>query len=597
MQGQVKREIPEKTRPLAASSGTIVTCENPGATPPGIEPVNITSILTGVGIGWSSPVLPLLQSDGNPVGDSPMSDEVASWLGSVVALGALLSTPVYGPLSKHCSRKIVGYVVAAFGLLGWSLIVAAPSEVVLLAGRFLIGVRGRESKVKVQLIMGTGFQDQGQVMSTKMVVAYQDGDRLPIWKTGYGRGFVASGNNILCSIYVAETVDDDIRGSLGALISMFISGGIVFCYVLGSYLPYTTFNIICLTIPGVFLVAYWWMPESPVYLESKGQYIEAQKVRELLNMKYINTNTADVTLEDKNKKHEEDSFFSEVMHNRGTRIGLIIGIGAMVCNQFSGVMAVVSYTVSIFQESGSDLSPNVATILVGTLQVVGVYVASLLVDRLGRKVLFIISSFIAATCLGSLSLYFYLRNREFDVSYFGWVPVTSLCAYMVGFAIGVGSIPFIVIGEIFAPHVKSIAIALCVCTNNLSSFLVSRFFMSLCKALGLSSRESIWWSLASLWRSRDDPQLASTLDVTRHSRDEGGAGTSGAGHRALGLLHTATSLPLNSSCRPVIKASVAPAMAPRMGSSSSPPGRVHNGKLARCFFEDSALLIVTRGTH
>ncbi|KAJ8875692.1 hypothetical protein PR048_023591 [Dryococelus australis] len=38
MKGQMKQEIPEKTRRLAASSGTIPTCENPGVTRPGIEP-------------------------------------------------------------------------------------------------------------------------------------------------------------------------------------------------------------------------------------------------------------------------------------------------------------------------------------------------------------------------------------------------------------------------------------------------------------------------------------------------------------------------------------------------------------------------------
>ncbi|KAJ8871643.1 hypothetical protein PR048_027970 [Dryococelus australis] len=38
MRGWGKREIPEKTRRPATSSGTIPTCENPGATPPGIEP-------------------------------------------------------------------------------------------------------------------------------------------------------------------------------------------------------------------------------------------------------------------------------------------------------------------------------------------------------------------------------------------------------------------------------------------------------------------------------------------------------------------------------------------------------------------------------
>ncbi|KAJ8890127.1 hypothetical protein PR048_009634 [Dryococelus australis] len=37
MQGQVERENPENTRQPAASSSTIITCENPGATSPGIE--------------------------------------------------------------------------------------------------------------------------------------------------------------------------------------------------------------------------------------------------------------------------------------------------------------------------------------------------------------------------------------------------------------------------------------------------------------------------------------------------------------------------------------------------------------------------------
>ncbi|KAJ8866813.1 hypothetical protein PR048_032674 [Dryococelus australis] len=38
MEGRWEREIPEKTHRPAASSGTILTCENPGVTRPGIEP-------------------------------------------------------------------------------------------------------------------------------------------------------------------------------------------------------------------------------------------------------------------------------------------------------------------------------------------------------------------------------------------------------------------------------------------------------------------------------------------------------------------------------------------------------------------------------
>ncbi|KAJ8873728.1 hypothetical protein PR048_024562 [Dryococelus australis] len=45
--GGEKRENPEKTRIIAASSATIPTFENPGATPPGTEP----------GSPWASPYL------------------------------------------------------------------------------------------------------------------------------------------------------------------------------------------------------------------------------------------------------------------------------------------------------------------------------------------------------------------------------------------------------------------------------------------------------------------------------------------------------------------------------------------------------------
>ncbi|XP_063241839.1 uncharacterized protein LOC134541991 isoform X2 [Bacillus rossius redtenbacheri] len=102
--------------------------------------VNLTSLVNGVAIGWTSPVLPLLQSDANPVDGLAMSDASASWLGSILAAGALLSTPLYGVLCKHCSRKIVGYTVGLFALLGWCLILFARSHIMLLLGRLSLGI-------------------------------------------------------------------------------------------------------------------------------------------------------------------------------------------------------------------------------------------------------------------------------------------------------------------------------------------------------------------------------------------------------------------------------------------------------------------------
>lgn len=58
----------------------------------------------------------------------------------------------------------------------------------------------------------------------------------------------------------------------------------------------------------------------------------------------------------------------------------------MALNQFCGCFAMLSYTASIFQESGSNLSPNMSAIVVGVIQLAGAYCSTFLVEKAGRKV-------------------------------------------------------------------------------------------------------------------------------------------------------------------------------------------------------------------
>lgn len=46
----------------------------------------------------------------------------------------------------------------------------------------------------------------------------------------------------------------------------------------------------------------------------------------------------------------------------------------------------VFYAGQIFAASGSSITPNMAAIVIGVVQLIGTYTSSLLVDRLGRKV-------------------------------------------------------------------------------------------------------------------------------------------------------------------------------------------------------------------
>lgn len=72
--------------------------------------------------------------------------------------------------------------------------------------------------------------------------------------------------------------------------------------------------------------------------------------------------------------------------SKRSRKAFTIGIVLAALNQFCGCFAMLNYTANIFKESGSNMSPNMSAIVVGVIQLIGSYVATILVDRAGRRV-------------------------------------------------------------------------------------------------------------------------------------------------------------------------------------------------------------------
>lgn len=65
--------------------------------------MNIIALSVGASIGWSSPFLPLLSSEESPISVALNADQ-ASWVGSLLALGALFGTLLFGWLSEKIGR-------------------------------------------------------------------------------------------------------------------------------------------------------------------------------------------------------------------------------------------------------------------------------------------------------------------------------------------------------------------------------------------------------------------------------------------------------------------------------------------------------------
>lgn len=78
-------------------------------------------------------------------------------------------------------------------------------------------------------------------------------------------------------------------------------------------------------------------------------------------------------------------FYKTIAQKHVTR-SLTIGVSLCLLQQLSGCFGMMNYTASIFEDAGSSLSPNMSSIIVGLIQLLGSYLSTILVDRLGRKV-------------------------------------------------------------------------------------------------------------------------------------------------------------------------------------------------------------------
>lgn len=149
-------------------------------------------------------------------------------------------------------------------------------------------------------------------------------------------------------------------------------------------------------------------------------------------------------LQNDNEEQKANNLSTIEALSRQTSIrGLIICFGLMFFQQVSGINAVIFYTTEIFAAAGTGVDPEIATIIVGVMQVVATFVASLVVDRLGRRILLLISDSMMALCTLMLGIYFFMKENNADsVTSLGWLPIVSLCVFIVCFSLGFGPVPW-----------------------------------------------------------------------------------------------------------------------------------------------------------
>uniref|UniRef100_A0A8D8L2Z9 Facilitated trehalose transporter Tret1 n=2 Tax=Culex pipiens TaxID=7175 RepID=A0A8D8L2Z9_CULPI len=377
--------------------------------------VNIITLGHGAVIGWVSPALLYLQSNGVHLTTGPVTIEQASWIGSTLCIGGLIGATVFGALADRCGKRL-GLQLIAIPQLGFLLCVLQGTNVYhIYLGRVLAGIGG------------------GGILRA-----------IPM--------------------YIADIADFRLRGMLGSLLVISLNLGTLGGFILGSYLHYGTVPLVMLAAPVLFLAATSFLPETPYCLLRQNRNEKAE--RSLMFYRGIRGHFQKTSYF--NREFEQLKKLVQVEResaddNRVTwtdfctkdaRKGLAIGIFLMLLNQFSGALAIITYTASIFERSGSDLSPHVSSIIVALVQLLGTLVSFSLVDNLGRKILLLISTIGTTLGLFSMGLFSYLQYAKVNLDHLQSLPILSLSFTIFLSSIGILPLPYVILAEVLPQKVS-----------------------------------------------------------------------------------------------------------------------------------------------
>ncbi|XP_023213629.1 facilitated trehalose transporter Tret1-like [Centruroides sculpturatus] len=380
------------------------------------------SVSMGTALAYSSPAIPQLEK-ATFENEFHISSSIASWFGSTVAIGAMFSALITGSLAERLGRKTVLIFSSAPFVLGWLCIIFANSVPLLLLGRIL---------------------------------------------NGFAIGIIS----LTVPVYIAETSPPTLRGLLGSCIQLSVTIGMLFVYFVGIYTNWKLLAAISAIFPALFLILMCIVPETPRWLLANHRYSEAIQATKFINGSRVNAEQECHIIEMKiREQSSEKASIRELFQPHILKL-FLFSLGLMFFQQFNGINSFLFYTQGIFKTAQVKIDPDYCTTIVGVMLVISTFIASILMDYAGRKILLYISGSIMCISVVSLATYYYIMHKKGYFEY-SWITLVCLCVFVCAFSLGFGPVPWLMMGELLPLRVKGIASSISTMFNWTCVFIVT----------------------------------------------------------------------------------------------------------------------------
>ncbi|RPF70939.1 sugar porter family MFS transporter [Aurantiacibacter spongiae] len=323
----------------------------------------------------------------------------------------------------------------------------------------------------------------------------------------FAGGMAVGAASVLSPLYISEVAPANIRGRLTTMQQVMIIGGLTAAFLVNYFLAQAAgsslgeiggaqawrWMYLAQAVPAaVFLIALFFIPESPRYLVSKGRIEEARGVLTRL----FGTDTAnrkigeiEASFGDHHKPRLSD------VTRKGTIFRPIVWAGLLLATfqQFVGINIIFYYGETLWKLAG--VSEEVAlerNIISGVVSIAAVLAAMAVIDKIGRKPLLMIGSLGMAATLGAMTWAFSgagtdaAGNLMLDENT-GYIALVAANLYVIFFNASWGPVMWVMLGEMFPNQIRGSALAVAGLAQWAANYLVVQSFPWMADNLGLAT--------------------------------------------------------------------------------------------------------------
>lgn len=400
--------------------------------------VNLSVLVTGLGLAWPSPVFVKLRNSTETILPSPMTEEQGSWIVSIGFLTGLSQHLVAAYLVDRIGRKSCIIISCLPKILVGFLYIFASEVWMLLLGRAILGISD--------------------------IYAF---NTVPM--------------------YASEIASKEIRGALGTILQILCSIGVVLMMCIGPFVSYLHLNIIYTCFALIVTVPMLFLPDSPYFLYSRGKNQEALRVLTYLRG---SESIASDELKEYSLCDKQTVAKRELFKNRTFLKSLFIVLVLSGGTQLVGFNSISFYLQTILESTHTSVQPELASVITGIIQLVSSLCTTLVTDKFGRKP--ILTTTLAAMVFGlmGLGIFFKLKETIAISGLLNFLPIASVILVVIGYSAGLGSLVWVLSAELFEDSSRGIGIGISSLFSSICVFLTTKYFAQLTSVIG--SAETYW---------------------------------------------------------------------------------------------------------